>query len=57
MVDAPRVSSQGPITINPAHWLDDGFIPAEPPLQRAMALRIAQAIEAGGSPAACRARR
>jgi len=42
------VSSQGPITVNPAHWLDDGLIPAEPPRLRAMALRVAQAIEAGG---------
>jgi len=48
VADAPAVSSQGPITVNPAHWLDDGLIPAEPPRLRAMALRVAQAIEAGG---------
>lgn len=42
------MSSQGPITVNPAHWLDDGLIPAEPPRLRTMALRVAQAIEAGG---------
>jgi hypothetical protein len=42
------MTSQGPITVNPAHWLDDGLIPAEPPRLRAMALRVAQAIEAGG---------
>ncbi len=43
------MSNQGPVTVNPAHWLDDdGFIPAEPPALRNKALRVAQAIEAGG---------
>lgn len=42
------MSTQGPITVNPAHWLDGDFIPAEPPALRAKALRVAQAIEAGG---------
>jgi len=42
------VSSQGPDIINPAHWLDGDFIPTEPPALRAKALRVAQAIEAGG---------
>lgn len=48
VVDARVVSTQGPITVNPAHWLDGDFIPAEPPALRARALRVAQAIEAGG---------
>lgn len=42
------MSSQGPITVNPAHWIDGDTIPAEPPRLRAQALRVAQAIEAGG---------
>ena len=48
MVDARVVSTQGPVTVNPDHWLDDGLIPEGPPDLRARALRVAQAIEAGG---------
>lgn len=42
------MSTQGPVTVIPAHWLDDDLIPAEPPALRTKALRMAQAIEAGG---------
>lgn len=37
------------IVVNPWHWLDaDGSLPVEPPRLRALALRVAQCIEAGG---------
>ena len=48
VVNARAVSTQGPIIVNPAHWLDGDLIPAEPPALRAKALRVAQAIESGG---------
>lgn len=40
--------AQGPVVVNPAHWLEDGLIPVEPPALRTKALRVAQAIESGG---------